>query len=109
VVLRCTKKLLDLLGRTVSPTEQPSSGDDWYANLLRTDRRKCLLLVHVDTLFPVFRARVRPDDCARSAPSLFRLSRKNSARRPYRSTWLGQFMLRTLTSQGRQAVVCSGL
>jgi hypothetical protein len=62
VVVRCTKKLLTLLGRGVALTEQPPSGDDWYANLLSIDRRKCLLLVHVDTLFPVFRADVRAGD-----------------------------------------------
>jgi hypothetical protein len=58
VVVRCTKKLLDLLGPAVRPTEQPPRDDDWYANLLWIDRRKCLLLVHADTLFPVFRAGV---------------------------------------------------
>jgi hypothetical protein len=58
VVVRCTKKLLILLGRGVALTELPPSGDDWYANLLWIDRRKCVLLVHADTLFPVFRADV---------------------------------------------------
>lgn len=62
VVVRCTKKLLELLGRAVSSTEQPPGDDDWYANLLWIDRRKCLLLVHADTLFPVFRADVRVDE-----------------------------------------------
>lgn len=60
--MRCTKKLLDLLGHAVTPTEQWPSGDDWYANLLWIDRRKCLLLAHADTLFPVFRADVRVDE-----------------------------------------------
>jgi hypothetical protein len=59
VVVRCTKKLLDLLGRAVTPTMPPLGDDDWYANLLWIDRRKCLLLVHAHTLFPVFRADVR--------------------------------------------------
>jgi hypothetical protein len=62
MVVRCTKKLLDLLGRSVSPTERPPGNDDWYANLLWIDRRKCLLLVHAGTLFPVFRADVRVDE-----------------------------------------------
>lgn len=38
------------------------SDDDWYLNLLWFDRRKCLLLSHVDTLFPVFVADVRKAD-----------------------------------------------
>jgi hypothetical protein len=62
VVVRCTKKLLNLLGRAVALTEQSPSGDDWYANLLWIDRRKCLLLAHADTLFSVFRADVRAGD-----------------------------------------------
>lgn len=59
MVLRCTKKLLSLLGRGVALTEQPPSDDDWYANVLWIDRRKCLLIAHADTLFPVFRVDVR--------------------------------------------------
>lgn len=62
VVVRCTKKLLDLLGRAVTPTDQPPSADDWYANLLWIDRRKCLLLVHADSLLPVIRADIRVDE-----------------------------------------------
>lgn len=62
MVVRCTKKLLTLLGREATLTDQPPSGDDWYANLLWIDRRKCLLLVHADTLFPVFRSDVRAGD-----------------------------------------------
>lgn len=58
-MVRCAKKLLDLLGRSVSPTERPPRDDDWYANLLWVDRRKCLLLVQAGTPFPVFRADVR--------------------------------------------------
>jgi hypothetical protein len=50
VVVRCTKKLLNLLGRAVALTEQSPSGDD------------CLLLAHADTLFSVFRADVRAGD-----------------------------------------------
>jgi hypothetical protein len=36
--------------------------DDWYVNLLRLDRRKCLLIVRAGTLFPVFVADVRISD-----------------------------------------------
>ena len=55
VVLRCTAKTLKLLGAsprdlvTVEPIDQ-----DWYANLLWLDGRKCLLLAHAGTLFSVF-------------------------------------------------------
>jgi hypothetical protein len=63
VVVRCTRKLLDLLGKgVVAPTAPSATDEDWYANLLWIDRRKCLLLTHADTLFPVFRAAIRVDE-----------------------------------------------
>jgi hypothetical protein len=63
VVVRCTKKMLDLLGgRTVTLSEIPRSDDDWYLNLLWIERQKCLLLTHSGTLFSVFRAGIRVAD-----------------------------------------------
>ncbi len=58
MILRCTKKLLAVLdaGRVADPVPQ---AEDWYANLLWFDRRKCLLLTHAATLFSVFEADVR--------------------------------------------------
>jgi hypothetical protein len=58
VILRCTRRLLRLLG--TEPAADPVPGaEDWYGNLLWFDRRKCLLLTHVGTLFSVFEADVR--------------------------------------------------
>jgi hypothetical protein len=63
VVLRCTRRLLDLLGgRALTLTELPPADEDWYANLLWLDRQKCLLLTHAGTLFSVFLPRVRKAD-----------------------------------------------
>jgi len=42
----------------VSLVELPPNDEDWYANLLRLDR-KCLLLAHAGTLFSVFVPDVR--------------------------------------------------
>lgn len=42
VVLRCTRKLLDVIRAEQLAAPQPD-GEDWYANLLVLDRRKCLL------------------------------------------------------------------
>jgi len=42
--------------------DEPAGEDDWYANLLWIERRKCLLLTHAGTLFPVFVADVRKRD-----------------------------------------------
>jgi hypothetical protein len=72
MVVRCTKKLLDLLGRAVTLTDLPPSGDDWYANILWIERRKCLLLVHADTLFPIFHPDVRVDELRPLGPYVVR-------------------------------------
>ncbi len=63
MVLRCTRRVLDLLGgRAVTLTDLPPADDDWYANLLWLDRQKCLLVTHAGTLFSVFRVRIRKAD-----------------------------------------------
>lgn len=62
MVLRCTRKLLDLLRPAEPLADVPPTGNDWYANLLWIDRRKCLLLTHAGTLFAVFRPDVRKPD-----------------------------------------------
>jgi hypothetical protein len=63
VVVRCTGKLLDLLGnQSVRLVEASPSSDDWYANLLWLDRRKCLLIAHAGTLFSLFVADIRVGD-----------------------------------------------
>jgi len=63
VVLRCTRRLLDLLGgRALTLTDLAPTDEDWYANLLWLDRRKCLLLTHAGTLFSVFLPGVRTAD-----------------------------------------------
>ena len=58
MILRCTARLLKLLAPN-EWVELPPAPDDWYANLIWIDRRKCLLVVHADTLFPIFVADVR--------------------------------------------------
>lgn len=60
MVLRCTKKLLAIIGasRVTEPGPGPDA-EDWYASLLWFDRRKCLLLTHAATLFSVFEADLR--------------------------------------------------
>lgn len=63
MTLRCTRKVLALLNISAGALADPSpSDDDWYMNLLWLDRRKCLLLAHAGTLFPVFVADVRAAD-----------------------------------------------
>jgi hypothetical protein len=57
MILRCTGKLLTLLGQRPAVVE--AGEDDWYANLLWLGGHKCVLLTHAATLFPVFAADVR--------------------------------------------------
>lgn len=69
MILRCTGRLLDLLGTPgLTLTDVPAADDDWYGNVVWLDRRKCLLLVHADTLFPIFIADVRKRDLRAIGP-----------------------------------------
>jgi hypothetical protein len=58
VILRCTKKLLDVI-KPGSLAGEPANDEDWYGNLLWIDGRKCLLLTHAGTLFTIFEPDVR--------------------------------------------------
>jgi hypothetical protein len=63
VILRCTRKLLRLLGTDPAADPGPApSAEDWYANLLWSGGRKCLLLTHAGTMFSIFDADVRAAD-----------------------------------------------
>ena len=63
MVLRCTKKVLDLLGaRTLTLSDLPPSDEDWYLNLVWIERQRCLLLTHSGTLCSVFRTGVHVAD-----------------------------------------------
>ena len=50
--LRCTAKLLNELGTkaTIAPTKPPGLSD-WHANLLRIDRKKCVLFTNDQTFY----------------------------------------------------------
>ena len=58
MILRCTKKLLDVIRPEQLAARDPDP-DDWYANLVFMDRRKCLLLTHAESLFTIFEPDVR--------------------------------------------------
>lgn len=62
MVVRCTQRTLDLLGRHVTLSELAPTDDDWYMNLFWIAREKCLLLTHAGTLFSVVRAPIRIAD-----------------------------------------------
>ena len=63
MVVRCTKKMLDLLGdRKLMLSELPPSDEDWYLNLVWIEGQKCLLLTHNGTLFTVLRTGIHVAD-----------------------------------------------
>jgi hypothetical protein len=62
VILRCTRKLLAIIGPAAIELVPAPGPEDWYANQLWFDRRKCLLLTHSATLFSIFEADVRASD-----------------------------------------------
>ena len=54
-ILRCTKKLLSELKFKPPDSMQPAGEfSSWHANLLRIDRRKCILFTHDKTLYSFF-------------------------------------------------------
>jgi len=74
MILRCTAKLLQLLGANPrSLAEVPPDPEDWYANLLYLDRRKCLLVTHAGSLFSVLAAAVRKAELTPLGPWIVRL------------------------------------
>ena len=52
LVIRCTQKLLaEIPDKLVEPS---AASEGWHANLLRIERRKCVLFTHDATLYAVF-------------------------------------------------------
>lgn len=64
MILRCTKKLLVLLGRQAETLALADVHEEseWYANLIWIDKRKNLLIVEAETLFATFVSDVRKAD-----------------------------------------------
>lgn len=75
VILRCTTRMLGVLGKNLALADVPPGEDDWYANVLWIERRKCLLLTHTGTLYPVFAPEVRAGDVRPPGPLVTTLVR----------------------------------
>jgi hypothetical protein len=90
MILRCTAKVLSLIGAKPAMLEEaPPSDDDWYLNLLWIDRRKCLLLTHAGTLFPVLVAEVKKSDITPIGPYVARLIEAHLASEQFAADTLG--------------------
>lgn len=98
VTLRCTAKVLKLLGlQQAEVVDAPPSGDDWYVNLVWIERRKCLLLTHAETLFPVFVADVRKADLVPIRPFVAHVAGEHLASEQFAGHALGRLDARELT------------
>ena len=52
--IKCTAKLLNELGiKPINEADQPTSLNDWHANLLRLDRKKYVLFTNDQTLYSI--------------------------------------------------------
>lgn len=90
MILRCTAKVFRLLGERIPRSQDiPSGSDDWYLNLLWTQRRKSLLLVHAGTLFPVFVFDVRVRDLRPIGPFVVAQVEQALQADDLPSDWLG--------------------
>lgn len=62
-VIRCTQKLLaEVPSALIDPF---ASGESWHANLLRIERRKCVLFTHDASLYSVFVPGLKKPEFAR--------------------------------------------
>ena len=73
-ILRCTRKALDYLGAAAGEQAEPGDVDgvlkEWYVNLLRIERRNCLLFAEARTLYVFLVPGVVKQD-AENLPALF--------------------------------------
>ncbi len=71
MMIRCTTRLLKIVGGPDPDAERMAAADDdWYANILWIEGRKCLHATHADTLFAIFTPVARADDLRPLGPFL---------------------------------------
>lgn len=108
MIIRCTNTVLKLID--TPPEELVSaepSNDDWYANLFFVNRRRCLLLAHAGTLFPVLAADVRKGDLLSTGRVAIGLIRQSSAERSCPETAWASWMRRPSGLRGPLVDRCS--
>lgn len=69
LIVRCTASLRREIGTAAESVDSDGPLGSWYANLLRVDRRKCVLFTHSQTLFSVLALALRKPQIL-SLPSL---------------------------------------
>lgn len=70
VMNRCTARLLTLVSKPDPAAVEMPPADDWYANIMWAEGRKCLRTTHAGTLFAIFAPVVRADDLRPLGPIL---------------------------------------
>ena len=71
MLVRCTARLIKVLDAQVHADDHPGC-EEWYANLLWIERRKCVLVMHAPTLFAVVIPDVRARELRPIGPLLVR-------------------------------------
>ena len=93
MLICCTLKLLKELKTPITTNPDPAS-ESWHANLLRIDRRKCVLLTHDKTLYSIFLPALRKPDFAYFTDlfqqHLFKTLRLDGFPQPQIEFWLEQ-------------------
>ena len=101
LVLRCTRKLLRELGHQSGVVDDGPFGS-WFANILRINRRKCLLFTHSETLLSVFVGGVRKPDINRLPLTLL-----ENLQIVLDAEGLGDWTSKALMLPGSQSVIAS--
>lgn len=71
MMIRCTARLLKTVSKLdPAAVDMPPADDDWYANIMWIEGRKCLHAAHAATLFAIFAPDVRDDDLQPPGPFL---------------------------------------
>ncbi len=104
MILRCTKKLLDVIRPAGLAGDAPSP-EDWYANLLWLDGRKCLLLTHSATLFTVFEPDVRAAGLRDTKATVTGLIARELAREGLPANTFGEMKTVTLAKTADRTVL----
>ena len=62
MILRCTSRLLELIGPRWTFSDVEPTNEEWYGNTFWVEGRKCVILVHVATLYSTVALDIRVSD-----------------------------------------------
>ncbi len=101
-IIRCTQKLLKLIDIQVNEyINMDNKLNEWYANLIWIERRKCLLFCHENTLFSFLVVDVRRHDL-KNIETLF----QNNFQKALKNLQIPDFIIGKLLSRLEGFIVC---